>query len=163
MNEESDRNSVIALLDKLGAQDDSEVLAAGRALHAKIDEMGVGWEQLLVPDQEDAQDTAEAFDDEDAEAFDDEVADDGDGDEDAEDAPADDDFEPVGDAVEDIKSIDRLLAANGISAEFRDELQGYKKDIKENEFSAADCRYIQALQKRLAGGKKSKPRRKKTE
>ena len=131
---------------------DAEVLAAGRALHAKIDEMGVGWGQLLVPDEVDVPDTAEAFDDEDG---------DGDGDaDDADDASADDDFEPVGDAVDDIKSIDRLLAANGISAEFRDELQGYKEDIKENEFGAADRRYIQALQKRLAGGKKSKPRRK---
>ena len=48
MNQNSDRNFVIALLEKLGGEDDAEVLAAGRALHSKIDEMGVAWDQLLV-------------------------------------------------------------------------------------------------------------------
>jgi hypothetical protein len=185
MNEISDRNSVLMLLEKLGGEDDAEVLAAGRALHAKIDDMGVNWDQLLVPDDgQEAPETAAAYedddDDDDDEAFDHEDEDEDDGedddddddrsddasvdeeeeDEEDEEDDDDDEFEPVGDAVDDLKLLDRLLATSGISSEFRDELRGYKEDIKAKEFSAADRKYIQALDMRLAGGKKSKPRRK---
>ena len=154
MNQNSDRNFVIALLEKLGGEDDAEVLAAGRALHAKIDEMGVAWDQLLVPDDEAVPDSVEEYDEDEDEYEDEDEDTSSDADE-----PVDDEFEPVGDAAEDFKLIDRLLAANGISSEFRDELQGYKEDIKEGEFSAADRKYIQALHNRLAGKKKSKSRR----
>jgi len=190
MDENSDRKIVIALLEKLGHEDDAEVLAAGRALHAKIDEMSVSWEQLLVPDDNDVAETVDEFDDDDddddgdddigIDEFQDDdddgdtqgadaTADDGDtqgadataddGDTQGADATADDDFEPVGDAADDVKLIDRLLATSGISSDFRDELKGYKEDIKAGEFSAADRKYVQALQRRLSGDKKSKSRR----
>jgi hypothetical protein len=196
MNENSDRNTVIALLEKLGDQDDAMVLAAGRALHAKIDEMGIDWDQILVPEDDGAPQTEEAYDedefededldDDDEDLDEDKDLDDEDEDRDAEDvdrddededrdadaddtevededededASDDDESEPVGDAAGDLKIIDDLLAAKGISKELRNELRGYKADIKADEFTASDSKYLEALQRRLSGGKKSKSRR----
>ena len=45
--------------------------------------------------------------------------------------------------------IDTLLARDDLSDELREELEGYKEDIAEGEFTAADAQYVSALAKRL--------------
>ena len=51
MSEPIERNQVIELLDKLGSEQDEDVLAAARMLHSQIIESGMGWEDLLVGDE----------------------------------------------------------------------------------------------------------------
>ena len=51
MSEPLERNQVIELLDKLGSEQDEDVLAAARMLHSQIIESGMGWEDLLVGDE----------------------------------------------------------------------------------------------------------------
>ena len=51
MSEPLERNQVIELLDKLGSEQDENVLAAARMLHSQIIECGMGWEDLLVGDE----------------------------------------------------------------------------------------------------------------
>ena len=49
----------------------------------------------------------------------------------------------------DAELIDNLLARGDLSEDTRDELEGYKQDIAEGEFTEADSQYLQALAKRL--------------
>ena len=48
MSDALERDTVIELLDKLGSEQDEDVLAAARALHAQITDAGAEWEDLLV-------------------------------------------------------------------------------------------------------------------
>lgn len=143
-----DRETVIGLLEKLGESDDSEALAAARDLHGLISGSGLTWDDLLVPDG----DTAAA-----SEAYDDSDDDDDDDDEEEAVVPEfDDEVVPTGEAADDVKLIERLLERKDISAALREELEGYKEDIKEGEFTASDRQYLEALQKRLSGTSKSR-------
>lgn len=96
---ELDRSTFIALLNRLGAADDAEVLAAARELHATIIENGVTWDSLLVPDsapeeiedeEEDEDDEIDAEDEDEEEEDEEEEEDDEAGDESDEDEEADD-------------------------------------------------------------------------
>ena len=142
MEETPDRDSVIELLETLGDPDDAAALAAARKLHDQVAASGLTWDDLLVPDA-DAAEPDEQWDDED-------------GDESAASEPIDDAVVPSGEAAGDLALIDRLLARKDISSDFREELDGYKDDIKEGEFTTADRTYLQALSNRL--GKPSKSR-----
>lgn len=141
-----DRDGVIELLEKLGDPDDGEALSAARKLNELISESGLTWNDLLVPDEDAAAATAEPEDDSDD--------DDADGSEDLSDW--DDTIVASGETSEDARQIDRLLARKDISADLREELEGYKADIKEGEFTAADRKYLAALSKRLASASKSR-------
>ena len=55
-----ERNQVIELLDKLGSEQDEDVLAAARMLHSQITESGMGWEDLLVGDEPEVEEEAQA-------------------------------------------------------------------------------------------------------
>ena len=44
-----DRDGLIELLEKLGCEDDAEVLAAAREIRHRIDTAEIGWHELLVP------------------------------------------------------------------------------------------------------------------
>ena len=46
--------------------------------------------------------------------------------------------------------IEKLLAKSDISDDLREELEGYKTDIEEGEFTAGDRRYLRALSQRLS-------------
>lgn len=117
-----DRATFIELLEKLRQDDDAEVLAAAREITKRMDEGGVAWDQILVdPDAEDADDD-----------FDEDL-----------------DDEPLGEAADDSALIESLLAREDLSDEMREELEGYKDDIAEGEFTASDSRYLNALAKRL--------------
>jgi len=142
MREPLERNQVIELLDKLGSEQDEDVLAAARMLHGQIIESGMGWEDLLVGDEpaggEETQD--DTFPDEDNE-------------DDQYDDIAEDTVEPdttfTGDETRTLSLIEKLLARDGISSELRKELEEYKMDISGGEFQSGDHRYVHALYARL--------------
>lgn len=50
MAEPLDRDEVIGLLDRLGSDQDKDVLEAARALHARINAAGLDWDELLTAD-----------------------------------------------------------------------------------------------------------------
>jgi hypothetical protein len=135
MTEPLNRDEIIALLEQLGGEDDANVLAAARALHAAVADAGTTWAELLIPedggDSETADMDAEADDSAEAEA----------------ETPAD----AAGRDAEALALIDKLLARPGVTETFRDEMAGYKRDIADGAFENADHRYLVALQKRLAG------------
>lgn len=147
MEKTPDRESVIELLEKLGDPDDSQSLAAARELHGFVSGSGLSWDDLLVPDGEAAA-TPQSYDDDD---------DDFDG-ADENESSFDDQVVPAGDAAADVKRIDQLLNRSDISASLREELEGYKEDIEEGDFTASDRQYIEALQKRLSGSSKKRPK-----
>ncbi len=126
-----DRTTFIELLEKLRHEDDAEVLAAAKEISRRMDEGGVTWEEVLVGGAQDD-------DDEDGYGYDD-----------ADEDNADD--APPADTSGDTALIEKLLARDDLSEETREELEDYKEDIAEGEFSAADSRYLQALAKRISG------------
>lgn len=136
MSEALERDTVIELLDKLGSERDEDVLAAARALHTGITNAGMRWEDLLVGDENAAPDepaTDDLMDETNEE---------------------DDTPEPAtkytGDESETPALIDKLLAREGNSEAFREELEEYKADLAKGDFEPADHRYIQALHARLS-------------
>ena len=143
MEKTPDRDNVIELLEQLGEPDDVQALSAARNLHGVISDSGLTWNDLLVPDGE-ATTEQDHYGDED---FDD--ADEGEPD-------FDDEVVPTGEAAADIKRIVKLLERKDISAALREELEGYKEDIEEGDFTASDRQYLSALQKRLSGSSKKR-------
>lgn len=133
MRDEIERKSVIDLLDRLGSEQDEEVLAAARSLHARITDAGLRWQDLLIPgeaaaspdngeDQEDTETGARV-----ASVISDAGTDDPDT----------------------ATLIDQLLARENNSAEFREELEEYKADLANGNLADSDHRYIRALYTRL--------------
>jgi hypothetical protein len=55
-----DRAALIELLDRLGSTDDATVLEAAGALHRKLAEAGLSWEDLIQPDDDAPADEGEA-------------------------------------------------------------------------------------------------------
>jgi len=150
MDNTPDRESVIELLEKLGEPEDTEVLAVARDLHGMISNSGLTWDDLLVPDA-DAAAASDTYDDLDEE--------DEDEDEDGEattESEFDDQVVPSGEAGDDAKLIARLLERKEISTALREELEGYKEDIKEGDFTSADRQYLKALRNRLSSASKSR-------
>ena len=130
----SDRDSFIALLDRLGTPDDAVALATAREVDARIRREGLNWDTLLVRpvaanDDDDAPGHIHAG---------------------VEDAAA----APTGDTAADAAAIDRLLAGKDLSADTREMLQDLKDDIAAGKFADADRRYIRSLEIRLAAAKK---------
>jgi len=134
MNDRLDRNELISILETLGSENDEEVLAAARVLHAKVVNAGISWDALLTSDED--EDEAEDFDPEE----DDEGA------EDLADLPGD----AAEKNAESLALIGKMLARSDLSDEFRQELEDYKTDIAEDEFEDKDHSYIRAVYKRLS-------------
>ena len=131
-----ERNQVIELLDKLGSEQDEDVLAAARMLHSQITESGMGWEDLLVGDEPEVEEEAQV----------DSLPDENDD-------IAEDTVEPdtrfTGDETQTLSLIEKLLARDGISSEFREELEAYKIDISDGKFESSDHHYVHAVYARL--------------
>jgi len=131
-----ERNQVIELLDKLGSEQDEDVLAAARMLHSQITESGMGWEELLVGDEPEVEEEAQV----------DSLPDENDD-------IAEDTVEPdtrfTGDETQTLSLIEKLLARDGISSEFREELEEYKIDISDGKFESGDHHYVHAVYARL--------------
>lgn len=148
MTDTLERQTVIDLLNKLGDEQDEDVLAAARALHDQISTSGMSWEELLVPEGGAAEPEVDEY----ADTEDDEFADP----EDDESADPEDDVQrnaplpPVGNDADTLDLIEKLLARPGISDAFREELEEYKTDLAEGDFEDSDHRYVHALYARLA-------------
>jgi hypothetical protein len=152
MTEMLRRDELIAILNRLGSDEDEEALQAARQAHARIAASGMSWEDLLVPD-------GPAAGSDEAAAESDEAADESDEADETEDGEleAGEDESPAERAgaegtekdTESLALIGELLARSDISEELRAELAGYKTDIAENEFVEADRRYLRAVRQRL--------------
>jgi hypothetical protein len=72
-------------------------------------------------------------------------------DEDEDEEVEDDEFvqSPVTDSSESMALINKMLNASNVSDALREELQGYKEDISENEFTTSDAAYLKVLAERL--------------
>ena len=177
MTEPPRRDDVIELLNRLGSDRDEDVLEAAREVHARITAAGMTWEDLLVPDggaadaaadAADESDADESYEDEDEDEDEDDTEDDDiddddtgdtdDGDTDDGDTespdPEDETTRPTGKAgkkhADSMALIDELLAKSNISADMREELEGYKTDIAAGEFETRDRHYLSAVHKRLS-------------
>jgi hypothetical protein len=146
MSDTLERDNVIDLLDRLGSEQDEDVLAAARALHSQITRAGMDWQDLLVGDEgaaPSAPDIDDDTDDEDEDEYDTGDTDD-----------EDDTPKPAVNFTRDESKtpalIDKLLAREGNSEEFREELEEYKSDLANGDFEPSDHRYIQALHARLS-------------
>ena len=141
MSEELDRENLIELLEKLGAERDEDALSAARAINALVAGSGQTWDQLL---------TEAEMPDADLEA--DEEADEEAPEEADEEESASPEEAAAGDR-EALSLIAKLLAKPGLYEGTRQELEGYKEDIAEGEFTGADRKYLRTLQARLGKGK----------
>jgi hypothetical protein len=163
MDQKLERETVIELLGRLGDENDDTVLATARSLHAVIQGANVNWNDLLVPDG--SVDTG-SYEDEEVEdgnvvsaSYEDEEVEDEnvvsasyeDEDEDEDEEVEDDEFvqSPVTDSSESMALINKMLNASNVSDALREELQGYKEDISENEFTTSDAAYLKVLAERL--------------
>ena len=129
MSEELDRENLIGLLEKLGAELDEDVLSAARVISAQVAASGQTWDRLLTePEMPEADWDAPKEADEEAPASPEEAA--------------------AGDR-EALSLIAKLLAKPDLYAETRQELEGYKEDIAEGEFTGADRKYLRSLHARI--------------
>ncbi len=136
MSDGLDRDELISLLETLGSENDEEALAAARVLHGKVSAAGVTWDALLAERSGGPEDESE----EEEAGLD--LGDLGDLDK----LPGD----SAAKNAESLKLIGKLLAKSDISEDLRRELEDYKTDIAENDFSDSDHRYLRALCKRLS-------------
>jgi hypothetical protein len=146
MDQKLERETVIELLGRLGDENDDTVLATARSLHAVIQGANVNWNDLLVPDG--SVDTG-SYEDEEVEDVN--VVSASYEDEDEDEEVEDDEFvqSPVTDSSESMALINKMLNASNVSDALREELQGYKEDISENEFTTSDAAYLKVLAERL--------------
>jgi hypothetical protein len=138
-----DRESFIALLNRLGDPDEAEALAAAREIDRRVRESGLTWSDLLAPPPSSANSGAPGdYDPEDYDkvhgAFND-----------------DDPFDMVSPRRRegygsDTALIDELLTHQNLSAETRQELLDFKSDIAEGEFTDMDAKYLRDLHTRLS-------------
>lgn len=146
-----DRDGFIALLNRLGDDDDAAVLAAARELDRRVRDAGADWDGLLAPPPGMGAAAADDdTDDTDAEDGDSESGDTEDGDGSAA-APL-----PVEDTGPDADRIRHLLDTFDLLDDTREDLEDMLEMITDGEFSDMDRRYVQALEQRLgrkAGGK----------
>jgi hypothetical protein len=132
-----DRESFIALLNRLGDPDEAEALAAAREIDRRVRESGLTWSDLLASppavtdevSQEGYNDVQGAFSDDDP--FD--IA-----------SPR-----RSGSYGSDTALIDELLTQQNLTAETRQELLDFKSDIAEGEFTDMDAKYLRDLYTRL--------------
>lgn len=141
---EIDRDAFLELLDQLLSDSDDETLAAARAIKQQMTEADVGWDMLLVKAPSDDDEHHDDFYDDD---------DDEEDTHEEEDAPADE-LTPAGRAPKDaLTMIEELLRKHEISEATREELEEYKIDVGEGDFSEADQKYLLALYRRVTGKK----------
>ena len=131
MSENLDRDEVLYLLDKLNSDDDTEVLQSAKKLKNNLKTAGVTWDDLLLPYEEN----------ENLELNSTSMTEDGSNNP----KSGDVDLESKTMAL-----IDDLLSDSNRSEEMREELEEYKTDIKEGDFTEKDHQYVRALHQRLS-------------
>ena len=150
MSDTLERDNVIDLLDRLGSEQDEDVLAAARALHSQITRAGMDWQDLLVGDEGAAPSAPDIDDDTDDEDEDEDEDEYDTGDTDDEDDTPKPAVNFTRDESKTPALIDKLLVREGNSEAFREELEEYKSDLANGDFEPSDHRYIQALHARLS-------------
>ncbi|HYI70880.1 MAG TPA: hypothetical protein VEX87_14095 [Skermanella sp.] len=131
-----DRDSFIALLDRLGDPDEAEVLATAREIDRRVRESGMTWSELLAPPPSAARGSGESYDEYRGAFTDDDLFD--------VDQPR-----PREGYASDTALIDELLANQDLAPETRQELLDFKSDIAEGEFTDMDAKYLRGLHARL--------------
>ncbi len=132
------RDSFIALLEKLRSEDDEEVLTSARDINAQMTVAEVNWDDLLIPEGGSRDDPEEEPEDQDDDIADTESSDDLDS------GPLSEE-----EKKEALSTIDTLLGME-ISDATREEVKDYKQDIADGEFEQMDLRYLRALLARLS-------------
>ena len=130
-----DRESLIALLDRLGDPDDAEALRAAREADRLIRDAGVSWDALLVGDVAAEPEVESWIGPREGGITDDDL-----------------DVRVVRDETElaeDGALIDRLLAAYELTPQTRQDLMDMKRDLADGEFTDRDARYLRDLKARL--------------
>jgi hypothetical protein len=130
-----DRDSFIALLNRLGDPDEAEALAAAREIDRRIRESGLTWSELLVPPS--SATNAENYDDYRGAFTDDDLFDMTPG-------------RPRESYGSDTALIEELLTNQDLTPETRQELIDFKSDIAEGEFTDMDAKYLRDLHARLS-------------
>ena len=133
MDQDLERSEVVELLRRLGETEDEVVLQAARDLHEKISRAGYDWDTLLAPDDDDEisdENDNDDYDEEDSASF----------------------STTASETGKSLALIESLLSNKDISDSLRDELQGYKEDIGENDFTESDAAYMATLAARLNKG-----------
>jgi hypothetical protein len=155
MNDDFDRDGLIDLLNQLHNDDEQEILKTVRALKAGMKASGKTWDDLIAKPSLDSaepdtdEDAAADVDDDDDDVADDAHEDDSDGAAETAPAAATASDDTAGNE-ESLKIIEKMLNKFQLSAQMREELQGYKEDIAEGEFDARDRHYLKALHGRLS-------------
>ena len=148
MSEPLERDEVIELLNALGSEEDEDALSAARALHSKIAQASLSWDELLVGD-ENEENQSEQNDQPPSEDFEDE----GEIEESSSIPTETVDDVPSVDNPETLTLIEKLLKREGNSYDLREELEGYKIDISNGEIEVSDHKNVKALYLRLMKGK----------
>ena len=171
---ELNRERIIELLNRLGSEDDADVVKAARTLHREVTAAGFGWDALLTPvkvdepappdeEEEEAAAEEEEYEDEDKDKDEREEEDEDEREEEEEgeaepepDTEAEIDAEALAEKVHDSRDaeslalIEKLLARRRLGEATRVELNGYREDIAEGEFDEADRKYVRALHARIS-------------
>lgn len=129
MTDGLNRTALVQLLEKLGSKKDEETLQAARDIHGMVTAGGASWDDLLVSEDRPVEPADEAPE-EDSQAH-----------------SGSDSIPP--DNAESLRLVERLMALSDLSDSLREELEGYRDDIAEKEFDAADRKYLLALHQRL--------------
>ena len=132
-----DRDSFIALLNRLGDPDEAEALAAAREIDRRVRESGLTWSELLVPPSSAAGSEGEGYDNYRGAFTDDDLFDVASG-------------RPSGSYGSDTALIEELLTNQDLTPETRQELLDFKSDIAEGEFTDMDAKYLRDLHARLS-------------
>jgi hypothetical protein len=145
-----DRDEFITLLERLGSEDDTEVLNAARDLHARVAVAELSWDDLLVP--EGGVLSPEDGEVEEDHLYDDELSD-GAGEtvETVETAPSEDGGDKPVSAEEKAEALGLIakIEALEISEDTKADLADYKSDLESGDFLVMDLRYLRAFHKRL--------------
>ena len=139
MKEPLNRSEIIRLLKNLGSDQDDAVLSAARDLNQQITASGLDWGELLIPEEGQSSDVSEVKEEKDS--SDNDVADD----------VADDVVDDVVDDVDfTLSLIEKILSNSDRSDALREELEDYKNDISNGDFTDDDHKYVRALFDRLS-------------
>jgi hypothetical protein len=131
-----DRDSFIALLNRLGDPDEAEALAAAREIDRRVQESGMTWSDLLAPPPSATGSNRESYDDYRGAFTDDDLFD-------------INQPRPREGYASDTALIDELLTNQDLAPETRQELMDFKSDIAEGEFTDMDAKYLRGLHARL--------------
>jgi hypothetical protein len=132
-----DRDSFIALLNRLGDPDEAEALATAREIDRRVRESGLTWSELLVSPSSATGINGEDYDNYRGAFTDDDLFDITPG-------------RPRESYGSDTALIEELLTNQDLTPETRQELLDFKSDIAEGEFTDMDTKHLRDLHARLS-------------